>query len=189
MQKLPLRLLTALAVLSLLACETPYRPRGPSGGYTDFEAQPGVHYVAFEATPGTGYPKVRQYWHRRAAEVCGGPDSYMRLWTFDRDDALPAETEDQIRRAGREESAMAAAELSAGRHRAGLDEPRGRMEPDAISGRLLVEGYIVCTAGKEIPDVSQPGDLAPMCSSWEPTAEHCRSWTENAPQTEKTAPE
>ncbi len=256
MQKLPLRFVTSLAVLSLLACETTqYEPRGPSGGYTDFEAQRGVHYVAFEATPGTGYPKVRQYWHRRAAEVCGGPDSYMRLWTFDRDDALRAETEAQIR-ASPEEIAMAAA---------------GR-EPDAISGRLLVEGYIVCTAGEEIPDVSQPGDLAPMCSSWEPcelrraascealdfldrqlgvectrsfeaclangetsddclvtaeeaataryrdvaqnvlrrldlersicqawaergapigepTAEPCRSWTENAPQTEKTAPE
>ncbi len=152
MQKLPLRLLTTLAVLFLLACETSYRPRGPSGGYTDFEARPGIHYVGFEATPGTGYPMVRQYWHRRAAEVCGGPESYMRLWTFDRDDVLPAETESQIRRASQEEIAMAAA----------------GQEPDTISGRLLVEGYIVCTAGEEISDVSQTGDLAPLCSSWEP---------------------
>lgn len=117
----------ALVALGLAGCETPYQPRGWNGGYTDFEAQPGVHYVSVEASRGTGYPTARRYWHRRAAEVCGGADRYTRIWTFDRPDALAAPTESQMPGAG----APVAPDSAEPAH-------------SEASGLLLVEGYIVC---------------------------------------------
>ncbi len=143
------------------ACETPYQPRGLSGGYTDFEAQPGVHYVAFEARTGTSYPTVRKYWHRRAAEVCGGPDSYMRLWTFDRGDVLASETDYQVR-----PDQPAAPQLESSLDAVKIQDPDA--EVGVSPGNLLVEGYIVCTGPTETPAVLLGDTVAPLCSSWEP---------------------
>ncbi len=68
--------LAALAVLSLSACATPYQPhrsfRLPSGGYTNFEAQPGIIYVSFQGNGSTRRPAVVRHWHRRASELCPG---------------------------------------------------------------------------------------------------------------------
>ncbi len=69
--------------VALIACVTPYQPRGFRGGYTDFEAQPGIYYVAFEGNGFIGRPGVVRYWHQRAAEICGGPDRYAMLSTTD----------------------------------------------------------------------------------------------------------
>ena len=143
------------------ACETPYQPRGLSGGYTDFEAQPGVHYVAFEARTGTSYPTVRKYWHRRAAEVCGGPDSYMRLWTFDRGDVLASETDYQVR-----PDQPAAPQLESSLDAVKIQDPDA--EVGVSPGNLLVEGYIVCTGPTETPAVLLGDTVAPLCSSWDP---------------------
>ncbi len=58
---------------------TPYQPFGRLGGYTDFETEPGVHYVAFQAMPSTGRPIILKFWYRRVAEICGGIDRYEIL--------------------------------------------------------------------------------------------------------------
>src|SRR5215831_13652431 len=71
----PLMLLTGL-LLVLSGCATPYQPKGFAGGYTDFETQPGIHYVSFRGNGYTSKDTVIQYWHQRAAEVCGGRDRY-----------------------------------------------------------------------------------------------------------------
>ena len=71
----PLILLTGL-MLVLPGCVTPYQPKGYLGGYTDFETQPGIHYVSFRGNGYTSKDTVIQYWHQRAAEVCGGRDRY-----------------------------------------------------------------------------------------------------------------
>lgn len=36
--------------LVLFACVTPYQPKGFTGGYANFETQPGVYYVSFQGT-------------------------------------------------------------------------------------------------------------------------------------------
>jgi hypothetical protein len=61
-----------LAVLSLVACVTPYQPKNWNGGYTDFEVQPGVIYLSFEGNGFTSREVVVRYWHRRASEICPG---------------------------------------------------------------------------------------------------------------------
>jgi hypothetical protein len=63
----------------LLACATPYQPIGFRGGYSDFEVEPGIHYVVFEGNAHTGHAVVMQYWHRRAGEICDGSGSYEIL--------------------------------------------------------------------------------------------------------------
>ena len=74
-----LRFLSAMLAAGQLACATPYQHRGFRGGYSDFEAQPGVHYVAFEGNGFTSRATVAEYWHQRAAEICGGRDRYQVL--------------------------------------------------------------------------------------------------------------
>ena len=54
----------------------PYQPKSFAGGYTDFETQPGIHYVSFRGNGNTSKDTVIQYWHQRAAEICGGRDRY-----------------------------------------------------------------------------------------------------------------
>ena len=44
--------ITFVVAIFLSACATPYQPAGFSGGYTDFETQPGIYYVSFK---GNGY--------------------------------------------------------------------------------------------------------------------------------------
>ena len=76
-------MLRALAVITvsivLSACVTPYQKVGYTGGYTDFETQPGIYYVSFKGNAYTSKETIILYWHRRAAEICGGPGRYEIL--------------------------------------------------------------------------------------------------------------
>ena len=65
--------------LTLLACATPYQERGFRGGYSDFKPADDTHFVIFEGNRYTGRARVVEYWHRRAAEICGGRESYEIL--------------------------------------------------------------------------------------------------------------
>ena len=65
-------LVLALSTWSFLACATPYQPKDSNGGYTDYEAQPGVIHVYFEGNGFTSSQVVYHYWHRRAFELCPG---------------------------------------------------------------------------------------------------------------------
>src|SRR6266498_1385348 len=69
-------LAAAGAAIALGGCATPYQPRGFTGGYTNFETQPGVYYVSFQGNGYTPRETVIKYWHARAAQVCGGNDRY-----------------------------------------------------------------------------------------------------------------
>lgn len=64
------------AAIILGGCATPYQPRGFTGGYANFETQPGVYYVSFQGNGYTPRETVIKYWHTRAAEACGGNDRY-----------------------------------------------------------------------------------------------------------------
>ena len=48
-------------------------------GYHDYEVRPGIHFVSFAGSPGTSRGSVERYWHRRASEICGGPDRFVIL--------------------------------------------------------------------------------------------------------------
>jgi len=62
-------------ILLLSGCgSTPYQPSGYTGGYTDFETQPGIYYVSFRGNGYTDKDTVVKYWHQRAAEICQGRD-------------------------------------------------------------------------------------------------------------------
>ena len=72
-----LRAMTIVTIgIAFSACVTPYQKAGFSGGYTDFETQPEVYYVSFKGNGYTSKETVVQYWHRRAAEICGGRERY-----------------------------------------------------------------------------------------------------------------
>jgi hypothetical protein len=71
--------LPAIALAALLAgcaTPTPYQKRNEGVGYHDFEVRPGVFFVSFTGSPGTSRGAVERYWHRRASEICGGPDRF-----------------------------------------------------------------------------------------------------------------
>lgn len=53
---------------------TPYQKRSGGEGYYDYEIEPGVHYLSFQGNGQTSRATVRDYWYRRAAEICGGED-------------------------------------------------------------------------------------------------------------------
>lgn len=75
-------LIPALAgLLILLGCAgpTPYQKRDAGEGYYDYESRPGVHFVSFDGNGRTPREVAITYWHRRAAEICGGPDQYEVL--------------------------------------------------------------------------------------------------------------
>jgi hypothetical protein len=76
MRMLLLRLTSLLVLVSLAGCHTRYGPKGFAGGYEDYPAGHGVHYVSFTGNGYTSRGAVTQMWHRRCAEVCGGPTSY-----------------------------------------------------------------------------------------------------------------
>jgi len=74
--------LTAFALAALLvgcAAPTPYQKRDKGVGYHDFEVRPGVFFVSFTGSPGTSRGAVERFWHRRASEICGGPDRFTIL--------------------------------------------------------------------------------------------------------------
>lgn len=65
-----------LFILGGCATPTPYVKSGLRGGYSDFEAQPGIYYVSFQGNAYTSKETVIRYWHDRAAEICGGTYRY-----------------------------------------------------------------------------------------------------------------
>ncbi len=71
----------ALLLVLLLGCAgpTPYQKRDAGEGYHDYETRPGVHFLSFDGNGSTSRETVLTYWHRRAAEICGGPDRYEVL--------------------------------------------------------------------------------------------------------------
>ena len=74
-----MRLALSLIATGLFGCATPYQPHGFRGGYTDFETQPGVYYVRVSTNAATSGGTTVRYWHRRAAEICGGRNRYEIL--------------------------------------------------------------------------------------------------------------
>ncbi len=68
----------AAAIVALSGCAgpTPYQKRDAGEGYYDYEIRPGVHAVSFDGNGRTPRETAVTYWHRRAAEICGGPDRY-----------------------------------------------------------------------------------------------------------------
>jgi hypothetical protein len=64
------------ALLAGCATPTPYQKRDKGVGYHDFEIRPGVYFVSFTGSPVTSRGAVERYWHRRASEICGGPDRF-----------------------------------------------------------------------------------------------------------------
>ncbi len=73
--------LVGAAVVALGACAgpTPYQRRDAGEGYYDYEIRPGVHAVSFDGNGRTSRDAAVTYWHRRAAEICGGADRYEVL--------------------------------------------------------------------------------------------------------------
>ena len=65
-----------LVFLLLTACATPYQPDGYKGGYKDYEVQTGIYYVYYRGNAYTSKADVVNFWHTRAAEICGGKDRY-----------------------------------------------------------------------------------------------------------------
>lgn len=72
------RILALAGMLVLVGCAgpTPYQKRDAGEGYFDYETRPGVHFVSFDGNGQTPRDAVIGHWHRRAAELCGGPDRY-----------------------------------------------------------------------------------------------------------------
>lgn len=83
-----LRSLVVPFVVLAVGCATPYQANGLRGGYEDYRAGAGgAVMVTFR---GNGYSSegyVTRMWHRRAAEVCGGPEQYEVL-----DSAIDSDT-------------------------------------------------------------------------------------------------
>jgi hypothetical protein len=74
-----LRIAMTMAV-TLVGCGTPYQANGLRGGYEDYRAGAGgAVMVTFNGNGHTSQGAVTRMWHRRAAEVCGGPDKYVVL--------------------------------------------------------------------------------------------------------------
>ncbi len=71
----------AAAIIAVGACAgpTPYQKRDAGEGYHDYEIRPGVHAVSFDGNGRTSRELAITYWHRRAAEICGGRDRYEVL--------------------------------------------------------------------------------------------------------------
>lgn len=69
------------AVLHLPGCAAPtaYQRQDRGEGYLDYMTQPGVYFVSFTGNQWTNKETVERYWHRRAAEICGGPGRYEIL--------------------------------------------------------------------------------------------------------------
>lgn len=77
------RQIIILTSILLSGCATKYQPMGFTGGYRDFEAQPGIHYIVFRGNGYSSPDNIIEYWHRHAAEVCGGKDKYEVLKSED----------------------------------------------------------------------------------------------------------
>jgi hypothetical protein len=67
-------------LIALVGCGTPYQQNGFMGGYDDYRAGAGGGVMlVFEGNGYTSEAAVARMWHRRAAQVCGGPEQYVVL--------------------------------------------------------------------------------------------------------------
>ncbi len=68
-----------LAAISLSAC-TSYQQSGFTGGYEEKQIEPGVYDLYFYFNgPSALFADNTKSWHKRAAELCGGPDKFEVL--------------------------------------------------------------------------------------------------------------
>lgn len=63
------RVITALSLIVLCGCATPYAPEGPTGGYSETELEPGIWRVQFLGNIRVNRETVQTYWLYRAAEL------------------------------------------------------------------------------------------------------------------------
>jgi hypothetical protein len=73
------RVAIVVGALVVSGCATPYQPSGMRGGYEDYRVGAGAIMVTFDGNGYTSESAVVRMWHRRAAEVCGGPEQYVVL--------------------------------------------------------------------------------------------------------------
>ena len=73
------RAIAILVVVAAAGCATPYQEKGYRGGYEDYRAGANAHFVRYTGNGYTGKGTILQYWHRRAAEICGGEGRYEVL--------------------------------------------------------------------------------------------------------------
>lgn len=64
--------IAGLVVALVSACATPYQPSGPAGGYSERELGGGKYYLKYLGNEFTKSEVVREYWERRASELCQG---------------------------------------------------------------------------------------------------------------------
>lgn len=67
-----------VSILLSVGCATPYQPSGFRGGYKEVQIVEGeydltFYFNAFFVVFGKS---ADNYWHQRASELCGGPESY-----------------------------------------------------------------------------------------------------------------
>jgi hypothetical protein len=74
-----MRLLAAFLLCA--SCATPYQASGFSGGYRDFVVRPGLYSISVTGNGYTGQATLREYWHRRARELCGGDYDFTEAAT------------------------------------------------------------------------------------------------------------
>ncbi len=66
------RLSACTAIFFVVGCATAYQPSGMTGGYSEKKVAEGRYWLKFLGNGFTDPETVRQYWNRRAAELCGG---------------------------------------------------------------------------------------------------------------------
>jgi len=70
------KVITVLVACALSAC-TSYQPSSFTGGYEEKEIAPGEYDLYFYFNgPAALFADNTKNWHKRAAELCGGPDKY-----------------------------------------------------------------------------------------------------------------
>lgn len=72
MKPLLIRSLTLVLAMLTSACATPYQPRGLTGGFEEKKLAEGRFWLQFRGNGFTKPETVRQYWNKRAGELCGG---------------------------------------------------------------------------------------------------------------------
>ena len=78
----------AAGAFCLAACATPYGPKGPMGGYTDFRVSDGKFAVTVDGNGFTDRATLMQHFHRRAKEICAGEYEFTTDISTDTDITL-----------------------------------------------------------------------------------------------------
>jgi hypothetical protein len=76
----------SLIFIFSVGCVTPYQPSGFMGGYKDSKLNPGEYEISFYFNAFSFIVNdAPKKWHRRATEICGGPNSYTIIEGPDRE--------------------------------------------------------------------------------------------------------